>query len=71
MIGSAMRRPLVVFKDELEDPPGTWWGPVWIFYFGDDPNEPEREEKLDQWMKRSDVRKLAEERGYEFQEQGA
>lgn len=68
MIRSVMRKPLVLFKDEAEDPPGTIWGPVWILYFGNDPVEPEREEKLDEWLTRAQAQQLAHERGYDFQD---
>jgi hypothetical protein len=56
-----------VFKHEDEED-GTPVGPVWIDYFGDDPNEPERSEKLEEWITLPEARKLADARGFEFLE---
>jgi len=37
-----MRKPLVVFKWEGEEPDGTPHGPVWIMHFEGDSPEPVR-----------------------------
>jgi hypothetical protein len=60
------RKGLVTFKYEDEEPGGTPVGPVWIDYFGDDPDNPERSEQLDHWLTLPDARRIAEERGLDF-----
>ena len=62
------RRALVVFKYEDEEEDGTPVGPVWIDYFGDDPNEPELTEKLEEWIRLPEAQQLAADRGFEFLE---
>jgi hypothetical protein len=62
------RRGRVVFKYEDEEADGTPVGPVWIDYFGEDQVRPERSEKLEEWVRLPEARRLAEERDFEFVE---
>jgi hypothetical protein len=53
----------VVWKWEGE---GDGVGPVWVDMLGADPRKPEKSEKWDRWICRSEAARFAEERGFEF-----
>jgi hypothetical protein len=63
-----MRKPLVVFKWEGEEDNGTPHGPVWIMHYEGDSDEVAREEEFDRWFTLPEARQIAEERGYDFQD---
>jgi hypothetical protein len=63
-----MRKPLVVFKWEGEEDDGTPHRPLWIMHFEGDSPDPVREEAFDRWFTLPEARQLAEERGYDFQD---
>ncbi len=64
-----MRKPLVVFKWEGEEDDGTPHGPVWIYHFdGDSLDDGYREEEFDRWFTLPEAQQIAEERGYDFQD---
>jgi len=64
----AMRKPLVMFKWEGEEQDCTPHGPVWILHFAHDSSEITRQKEFDRWFTSREARQMAEDRGYDFQE---
>jgi hypothetical protein len=61
----APRRPLLIWKFELEDEDGTEIGPIWIDTFSEDQASPISTEDLG-WTTREQARLIAERRGCDF-----
>ncbi len=61
-----MARTRVVWKWEDEDDDAQGVGPVWVDTFESDSPKPDRSEKWDRWVPRSDAERYATENRFEF-----
>jgi hypothetical protein len=62
----AVSRTRVVWKWEDEEDDGEGVGPVWVDVLAADPHQPEKSEKWDRWVRRSEAARFAEQHGFEF-----